>query len=358
VSETKSTRRAGDTPSSRARGSRRREVIKEDDGLPVGAMGWWLLLLAGMASLVLAVVGVTIGPYGDAPMLAGLGAVAVGTAYTLALAARTGGRPVIFGALALTIGIVILWTDLDRLRTGAALLTSVLAAVLAVMWTVPAVKFWQSVREVLVAVIIAGIGAFASIGFAPVLHPVKFEYLTLGMSLVVAFLLVFRLGAGFHGLGRRGLGLVVFGGVVLALSLVYAEVLRRYGSPGLVEMMFDGAKWVHVNLGAIPRPIVALLGIPALAWGCHIRARRRQGWWVTAFGVTATAPIAHALVRPEVPLVEIGLQIAYSVVLGLVIGFVIIRADLWSANARGSRARRAEEQSAVRPEPRRGRALL
>lgn len=321
-------------------------------------MAWWLLLLVSIASLVLAVVGVKVGPYGDAPMLAGVGAVGVSTAYTLALATRTGGRPVIFGALVLAMGAVVLWSDLDRLRTGAALLTSVLSAVLAVMSTVPAIKFWQAVREVFVAVIIAGIGAFASIGFAPVLHPVKFEYLTLGMSLLMAFLIVYRLGAGFHGLGRRGLGLVLFGGVVLALSLVYAEVLRRYGSPGLVEMMFDGAEWVHDNLGAIPRPIVALLGIPALAWGCHIRARRRQGWWVTAFGVTATAPIAHALVRPEVPLIETGLQIGYSVVLGLIIGFVIIRADLWRANARGSRARRAEEQAAVRPEPSRGRALL
>ncbi len=330
MSETKATRRSADKsqprPASRGGGSRRLDPPKSTDpGFPLGAIAWSLLLLLGIAALVLAIVDIKIGPYGDAPMLAGVGAVAVSAAYTIALAARTGGRPLIFGGLAIVMGLAVLWSDVDRLRTGAALLTSVLSAVLAVMATVPAVRFWQAVREVLFAVLISAIGAFASIGFAPVLHPVKFEYLALGLSLVMAFLLVYRLGAGFHGLGRRGLGLVLFGGVVLALSLVYAEVLRRYGSPGLVEMLFAGAEWVHTNLGAIPRPIVALLGIPALAWGCHIRARRRQGWWVTAFGVSATAPIAHALVRPEVPLEEIGLQIAYSVLLGLVIGFAIIQ---------------------------------
>ena len=337
---------------------RRLETPPKAAGRPMAAIGWWVLLLAGLAALGLAVAGIKVGAYGDAPMLAGIGAVLISTAYTLALAARTGGRPYIFGGLVMVMGVAILWSDLDSLRTGAALLTSVLAAVLAVMTTVPAVRYWQAVREVLIAVVVAGIGAFASVGFAPVLHPLKFEYLTLGLSLLMAFLLVFRLGAGFHGLGRRGLGLVLFGGLVLALSLAYAEVLRRYGTPSLVDATFEGARWIHDTLGAIPRPIVSLLGIPALAWGCHIRARRRQGWWVSAFGVAATAPIAHALVRPDVPLMEIGLQMLYSVVIGLIIGFIVIRADLWFADTRGSRARRAEEQTAVRPEPGRGKALL
>jgi hypothetical protein len=343
---------------SEAPGFRQKAIPDKSRVRPLATLGWWLLFAAGVAGLGGAIVGVTVGPVADSSLLAGAGAVAVSTAYTMALAARTGGRPWIFGALVVALGVGVLWSDIDRLRTGAALLTSVLSAVLAVMSTVPAVRLWQAVREVLVAVLIAGIGAFASIGYAPVVHPVRFEYLTLGLSLVMSFLLVFRLGAGFHGLGRRGLGLVSVGGVLLAVSLVYAEVLRRYGSPGLVEAIFVGARWVHDNLGAIPRPIVAVLGIPALAWGCHIRARRRQGWWVSAFGVTATAPIAHALVRPEVALFEVGLQALYSVLLGLLIGFLLIRADLWLADTRGSRARAAEEQSAVRPEPRRGRALL
>src|SRR3954452_12070226 len=41
--------------------------------------------------------------------------------------------------------------------------------------------------------------------------------------------------------------------------------------------------WSRNHLGAFPRPIEAVLGVPALAWGCHMRARRRQGWWLCAF---------------------------------------------------------------------------
>jgi hypothetical protein len=340
-------------------GSRRRQAdTVRDSPAALAIVAWWLWLLGSVTLLALAIAGITVGSFAEEARLAGAGAVGVSAAYTVALATRTGGRPIVFGALVLVIGVLALWTDTDRLRTGAALLTSILAAVLAVMLTAPAVRFWQAVREVLIAVLVAGVGAFASIGFAPVVHPGKFEYLALALSLVVVFVLVYRLGAGFHGLGRRGLTLVLVGGLLLALSLAYAEVLRRYGSPGLVEMLFDGAAWVHETLGAIPRPIVTLLGVPALAWGCHIRARRRQGWWVSAFGVAGTAPIAHALVRPDVPILTVGLQVLYSVLAGLLIGFLVIRADLWFADTRGSRARRAEEQTAVRPEPGRARALL
>jgi hypothetical protein len=339
-------------------GSRHQTDTARDSPAALAIVGWWLWLLVSVSLLALAVAGITVGSLAEEARLAGAGAVGVSTAYTVALATRTGGRPIVFGALVLVIGVVALGTDTDRLRTGAALLTSILAAVLAVMLTAPAVRFWQAVREVLIAVLVAGVGAFASIGFAPVVHPGRFEYLALALSLIVVFVLVYRLGAGFHGLGRRGLTLVLVGGLLLALSLVYAEVLRRYGSPGLVEMLLDGAGWVHDTLGAIPRPVVTLLGIPALAWGCHIRARRRQGWWVSAFGVAGTAPIAHALVRPDVPILTVGLQVLYSVLAGLLIGFLVIRADLWFADTRGSRARRAEEQTAVRPEPGRARALL
>ncbi|MGL5826609.1 MAG: hypothetical protein ACRCYU_17635, partial [Nocardioides sp.] len=324
---------------------------------PLLAVAWWVLFGAGVSGLGSSILGLGWGVV-DQSLLASAGAVAVSTAYMMALAARTGGRPWIFGGVVVLVGVAVVWSDVDRLRTGAALLTSVLAAVLAVMSTVPAVRFWPAVREVVVAVLIAAVGAFASIGYAPVVHPGRFEYLTLGLSVLMAFVLVFRLGAGFHGLGRRGLGLVAVGGGALAMSLVYAEVLRRYGSPGLVEALFGGARWLHDHVGAVPRPIVALLGIPALAWGCHLRARRRQGWWLSAFGVTATAPIAHALIRPATPLLEVGLQTLYSVLLGLLVGFVLIRADLWLNDTRGSRARAAEQQRAVRPEPRRGRALL
>ena len=80
-----------------------------------------------------------------------------------------------------------------------------------------------------------------------------------------------------------------------------------------------------------------LLGIPALVWGTHVRARRRQGWWVCAFGVAATVPLASGLVAPDSSYLEAALQAAYSLVLGLLIGYLVIRADLALTGPKGRR---------------------
>ena len=313
---------------------------------------WALVVAGGLAALVCALV-----PVGPA-WLDGAGAVTIVTAYSWALAARTGGRPVIFGVLALLLGVLVLVTDQDHLRTGAAVMTCVVSAVLGVMATTPAVQFARAARECLVAVLVAAIGAMATIGFDPVVSVTRFEYVTLGLAMVGAFGVVYRLGAGLHGLGRRGLVVVAIGGAVLAVTLLYAEMLRRYGSQELVDSLLDGVRWSREHLGAFPRPIETVLGVPALAWGCHMRARRRQGWWLCAFGVAATAPVANALVNPAVSLTESVLAVTYGAVVGLLIGFVVIRLDLAFTGPRGRRGRRAEEATAVRPEPRRTRALL
>lgn len=311
-----------------------------------------VVIVAGLGALVTCVA--ELGP----AWLCGAGSIAIATAYSWALAARTGGRPVVVGVLALLMGLAVVLTDDDRLRTGAAVLTCVVAGVLAVMATVPAVRFLQTVREVLIAAVIAAIGALATIGFEPVVTVTRFEYVTLGLAMVAVFALVYRLGAGLHGLGRRGVVIVLIGSGLLALTLLYAELLRRYGTPGLVGNLLDAVAWSRENLGAFPRPLVAVLGIPALAWGVHMRARRRQGWWVCAFGVTATTPIANSLINPSVTLLESGLSVLYGVVAGLVIGFVVIRLDVAFTGQPGSRSRRAEEAGALRPEPSRTRPLL
>lgn len=311
-----------------------------------------VLVGAGLVALVCGIV--PIGP----DWLPGIGSVVVASTYAWALAARTGGRPVVFGTLAIVLGVVTLVTDDDSLRTGAAVMTCVVAAVLAVMATVPAVRFVHAVRECVIAMLISGVGALATVGFEPAITVVRFEYATFGLSLVGALLVVYRLGAGFHGLGRRGLVIVVVGMVVLAVTLLYAELLRRYGASGLVESLLDLVRWSRANLGAFPRPIETVLGIPALAWGCHMRARRRQGWWVCAFGVAATSAVANSLANPAIALSESGLSVLYGLVVGLLIALVVIRIDLALTGSRGSRSRRAEEAAAVRPEPARTSALL
>ncbi|QZY29277.1 hypothetical protein [Nocardioides coralli] len=294
----------------------------------------------------------------DAPWVPQLGAVAVATTYVWALAARTGGRPAVFGLLTLGVAVAVLVLDNGLLRNGAAVMTCVVAAVLAVVATVPAVGLRHTVREVVVATLIAAVGGLATVGLAPDVDPLRFQYTTLGLALLGAFGLIYRLGAGLHGLGRRGVVIVVFGAVVLALTLAYAELLRRYGTPVLVEWLFDGVDRVRALIGASPRPIVALLGVPALVWGTHMRARRRQGWWVCAFGVGATVPVAQALLDPEPSRAAAALGLGYGVVVGLVLGAVLVLVDLALTGNRGRRGRRAESSSAVRPEPSRVEALL
>lgn len=315
---------------------------------------WWVVVLGGVAALVVALLDVV---PADERLLSGIGSVAVTSAYTWALVARAGGRPLLFGALALLLGVGVLVLDEDWLRTGAAVMTCAVASVLGVMVTVPAQRFVQAARECALAVLVAAGGALAMLGFEPVIAQVRFEYTVFGLSLLAAFALVHRLGAGLHGLGRRGLVGVLGGGILLALTLAYAELLRRYGPGDAVDSVLDGVRWTRETLGAFPRPIETVLGVPALAWGCHMRARRRQGWWICAFGVAATAPVTTALMNPATSLLEAGLSVGYGLVVGLVIGFVVIRVDLALTGPRGSRARRAEAEAAVRPEPPRASAL-
>jgi hypothetical protein len=243
-------------------------------------------------------------------------------------------------------------------RSGAAVLTASTSAVLAVMLTTPAVTIARAVREVLIAFVVAAVGAVAAIGFHPLLALGRFEYTTLALSLLMVVVLVYRLGAGLHGLGRRGIVVIVGGGAVLALGLAYAELLRLYGTPGFVSWIFDAAEWSQDSLGGVPRPMQALLGIPMLLWGVHLRARRRQGWWACAFGVAGLVPIAHVLADPRLTLTEVVLTEVYSLAVGLLVGVVLIRVDRLLAGSAGRRAAREEEASAVRPEAGRTQPLL
>ncbi|NPC98136.1 hypothetical protein [Nocardioides sp. zg-DK7169] len=326
------------------------ETTVGDTRLPVGV--WAVAVLTGLGLLVAGTV-----PVGPA-ILGEIGAVLVATAYTWALAARTGGRPIVFGTLALLVGVVVLVLDEDYLRTGAAVLTCAVSAVLGVMVTTPTRRFFEAARECTYAVLVAAVGALATVAFEPSITLLRFEYVTLALALGGAFALVYRLGAGLHGLGRRGAATVAIGAVLLAVTLAYAELLRRYGASGLIESMLDGVRWSRDNLGAFPRPLETVLGIPALAWGCHMRARRRQGWWVCAFGVAATVPVANALMNPATTYLEAGLSVTYGLLVGLVLGYLVIRADLALTGPRGRRARRAEEATAGRPEPARTSPLL
>ncbi len=328
-----------------------------DDGrYPWWATAAWVAVVTVGAALLVSAL-VPVGP----SWLDRAGATAVAAAYAWGLAARTGGRPVVFGGLALALSVAVLAVDEAYLRTGAAVMTCVLSAVLAVMLTVPGEHFARVARECFLAVLVAAIGALATVGFDPVISLVRFEYVTLGLSLVGVLVLVHRLGAGWHGLGRRGLVGVLIGGGILAVLLLYAEMLRRYGPPEVVTSLLDGVRWSREHLGAFPRPIEAVLGVPALAWGIHMRARRRQGWWLCAFGVAGTTAVANSLANPAISLRECGLSVAYGLVVGLLIAYAVIRAEIrltGGSVTSAKRGRRAEDQPGLRPEPPRSAALL
>lgn len=314
-------------------------------------LAWSSVVVIGFALLALGV-----GPTGP-QVLPKIGSVLVGSAYTWLLAARTGGRPVVFGGLALVLGSLAVALDQPVLLTGAAVTTSAIAATLGVMITVPALTFVRAARETLIALVVAAGGAVAALGFGPTMTLDRFRYAALTVALVCAFVVVYRLGAGLHGLGRRGLFVVLAGGVLLVLVLLYADLLRQYGAGHPVFTFVD---WCRHHIGGFPRPLEAILGVPALAWGTHMRARRRQGWWVTAFGIAATTTVSTSLMNPDLSVTESGISVAYGLLVGLLIGYAVIRVDLAiTGDPAGRRtARSGDPAVGVRPEPKRTAPLL
>lgn len=278
-------------------------------------------------------------------------AATMGVLLTVALTVRSGGRPVPTGLVALALSGTAVASQWPPLLAGCAVATAVVAACLAVLGTTPAASMRWVVREVVLAQVVAAVGAVAVAGFAVDIDARRFSYVVLAASLVAMILMVYRLGAGLHGLGRRGLALGATALVILAVALAYSEALGRWGSPELTGQIDDVRFWVRDRLGAVPHPIEVLLGLPTLAWGVFMRARRRQGWWVIAFGVAATAPMTSRLIDSGVTITTTVLGAVYSLALGLLAGYLLIRAEQSFGGTHGRRARRSEEAAAHRPEP-------
>lgn len=282
-------------------------------------------------------------------------ACAIGVLLAVGVAVRSGGRALIAAALAILVAGTALGTGWEPLLAGVAVATGVLAAGLAVLGTVPAPSFVRVVREVVLALLLASVGALAVDGFVVPVDPDRFGYTVLALGLVATVAMVYRLGGGLHGLGRRGVAVGVAAVVLLAVALAYTEALAQWGSPGMIDRVDAATGWVRRTLGASPHPIEVLVGIPALAWGVSMRARRRQGWWVCAFGATATASVTSRLLTSDLGARDPALSVAYGLVLGLILGWIVIRVEQALQPGRGRRARRDED--VVRTEPGRLRPL-
>lgn len=268
-----------------------------------------------------------------------------------ALAWRTGGRPLIPLALVAVGAAAVIVADRGFLYAGATVATAIVVGVLALMLTQPAATYLRTVREVLVAIGVATAGGLAVTGWHAELDHDRYDYVVLGGAILLAGVLVYRLGAGFHGLGRRGYLVAGAALLLIASALAYSEALSRWGPTGLLEQFQDFRFWIRDLIGAVPHPIEAVLGIPAIAYGAFVRARRRQGWWVVAFGAAATAPSTERFMEHGTSVQGVVLGAVYSLVIGLVIGLLVIRGEQAFTGSKGTRARRAEEAEAVRPEP-------
>jgi hypothetical protein len=313
------------------------------------------LLLAGVAAAMTHLVEVDLGQPARTPQ--------VGAAVTTAvlcglLAHRIGGHPVaatVFGAVAAATALTSGWA---WLLAGVAALTAFAAAVLGVVATRPAKRPVRVVGEYAVAVAVALAGAVAVAAYAAPVDADMLWRVVLLASLLATLWVAHRLGGGFAGLGKRGALVVVFAVLVLVVGLAYGEAVRRWGSPGLIESV-EAARQATVGLlGAVPRPLELLLGFPVLVWGLATRSRLRQGWWMCAFGSLGTAGVATSMAVPGAPPGQQLLATLYSVLLGLLLGFLLWRVDRLLTGPRGRRARGAERALPPRPEPSRTRPLL
>lgn len=325
--------------------------------IPLSEMAtWWGIFAAGVGLMVLGMF--------TPRLVAELGGACIGLAFTWALAARTGGPKMLVAALAGAVGLIAIASDAAPLRTGASIATAAIASILGIVLTRPAASLFGALKETLLALAVPVIGGFAALAFAPRFESfARYKWGVGAIAAVGLFWLVFRLGAGLHGLGRRGVVIVIGGAIALALVLAYAEFLRTYGSHDVVNWMQVRTNWMRAHLGAYPRPMMALIGIPALMLGVQMRSRRGQGWWVSAYGVAATATLSSTIVNSDVGLRESGLELIYSLVVGVAIGALLIRIDLVlsSVGGRRSSGRRVAdraEPAAVRTEPARNQPLL
>lgn len=311
-------------------------------------LGWaWVLALIALA------VGLVTLDTLEEPVLARQSlAAALGVVLAVGLARRSGGRVSVALVLAVVVGATAVATQWPLLLAGAAVATGVLAGCLAVLGTRPGPTFPAVVREVVIALLVATAGGIGAAGFAVRVDTERFAYTVLGLTLVSTVALVYRLGGGLHSLGRRGLILAGGALVLFVVVVVYTAALTRYGSPELVLEVRKAQDWTRDHLGGVPHPVEALVGVPALAWGVSLRSRRRQGWWACVFGTAATAHVASDLVDAGDPGLSTALAAAYSLVLGLILAFALIRLERLLTGRTG---RRAADDRAIPPREEPGR---
>lgn len=272
------------------------------------------------------------------------------------LARRAGGRFVAIGLFAaVALALVMAYPEPWALA-GAAVTAACVYGVLGMLLTRPADGL-RALLELVVCVALGVAGALVVSAYDVGLRPFRFRMLVLALVLAAAFVLAWRLGHGVGSLGRRGLVLVSGGGLLVVASVAYTQAIREWGSPELVQGLVDAKTWVSTNLVAVPRPIEALVAFPALVWGVAVRSRRRQGWWMCAFGSLGAAGIATSLVQPRIGLGEGLTATGYDAVTGAVLGLLVVALDRLLTRGGGRRVQ-TSPAALARAEPARFAPLL
>ncbi len=275
----------------------------------------------------------------------------------LLVARRVRGRPFLLAPFAgVGLGLVVAFPEPWVLAAGAVVAATTFG-VLGVVATRPAGAA-GGLRELVLAVLCGLAGAVAVDGYDVVLHPDRSRFVVLVLALGFALLLAGRVCADHRGLG--GLGVLAVVGVIVVLlgAAGYVYALQQWGSAGVVDALVGAKRSVRSALGAWPPPVAAVVGMPALVWGCTVRRRRRSGWWVSAFGALGVASAAMAFAVPaHRPLTESLLGVGYAAGIGAVVGLLLVGMNrlFTGGNSRARRVRRSPYADV--PEPGRLRPL-
>jgi hypothetical protein len=286
-----------------------------------------------------------------------IGALVATWAGLILLVRRCGGRTLIVGAFAaVALGLVGAYPEPWALA-GAGVTAAAAYGLLGMVLTRP-VRGLRLLRELVISAFLGVMGAVVVAGYDVELRPYRFRVLILALVLIGGLALAWRLGHGARSIGRRGAVLIVIGVLLLAGSLAYVQAVRTWGSPDLVHNLADFREWISDAIGAAPRPLEALVGFPALVWGVAVRTRRRQGWWMCAFGTLGAGGVVSSLVGSDVVLRDAMLSTGYDVVVGGAIGLVVVLIDRLLTRGGGRRADPSQDVDAARPEPTRFEPLL
>lgn len=267
--------------------------------------------------------------------------------FVVALVHRGGGHMRLWVPPAVVLAAFTLLLENNSLLASAAVLTAVTASVWSVMVTRPAVSVGGSLAEFAVTIVVALSGTAAVAAWNAPVNYQRFNLLVLGAALALAITLVWRLGAGLHGMGRQNFAILVGVAVVVILLLAYSSFVRTHGSQTLTDLFTDLVIWMRETFRGVPRPVEVFLGFPALILGVSLRSQRREGWWILVFAVIGTSVLTTSLVTPGAFPSYIALSSLYSMVLGAGIGLIVRSRVLARRTSRA--ARQVEPLSRVEP---------